>query len=193
MLAVCMSFADWAKPPNHNNLTAIRRWWELLQRTMSIKPGVPNRQTPLRLELAAASFIEAGLRFIESIATASTAGPSEGESARRLDRNLLSLFTRDDRTNRPALTIPLPESVTQERFTSAVSALVNTLGQAGAIILESAETANCHAIDAAAGRFDGVIPVWATGRSFEDFERRRRGALPPLGDLLFDEHGEFPS
>jgi hypothetical protein len=39
------------------------------------------------------------------------------------------LFARDARTNRPALTIPLPESVTQERLVGAVTALLNAFGK----------------------------------------------------------------
>jgi hypothetical protein len=82
------------------------------------------------VELAAASFIEAGLRFIETLAIGATAGGSAGTPAKRLDQALSSLFTRDSRTDRPALTIPLPESVTQERLANAMSALLDTFGQA---------------------------------------------------------------
>ncbi|MHB8302670.1 MAG: DEAD/DEAH box helicase, partial [Acidobacteriaceae bacterium] len=81
------------------------------------------------VELAAASFIEAGLRLIESVATGATAGRSTAAPAPRLAQVLSTLFTRDARTNRPALAIPLPDSVTQERLTSALSALLNVLGQ----------------------------------------------------------------
>jgi len=82
------------------------------------------------VELAAASFIEAGLRFIETLAAGGTTGRSHGAPANSLDRALSSLFTRDARTSRPALTIPLPESVTQERLAGAISALLNTFGKA---------------------------------------------------------------
>jgi len=80
------------------------------------------------VELAAASFIEAGLRLIESITAGGTAGRSTAAPAPRLAQVLPTLFTRDARTNRPALSIPLPDSVTQERLTSALSALLNVLG-----------------------------------------------------------------
>jgi superfamily II DNA or RNA helicase/predicted nucleic acid-binding Zn finger protein len=82
------------------------------------------------VEMAAATFFEAGLRFIESIASGTTASSSVGSSGGRLDQPLSGLFTRDARTNRPALTIPLPPSVTQERLTGALSALLNTFRQA---------------------------------------------------------------
>jgi hypothetical protein len=97
---------------------------------VGISPVTATASSANGVELAAASFLEAGLRFIESIATGSNAGSSNGAPAKRLDQALSHLFTRDHRTKQPALMIPLPESVTQERFTSAISALVNTLGQA---------------------------------------------------------------
>jgi len=85
------------------------------------------------VELAAASFIEAGLRLIESIAAGSVVGGTAARSmaapAPRVAQVLPSLFTSDPRTNRPALTIPLPDSVTPERLTSALSALLSVLGQ----------------------------------------------------------------
>jgi SNF2 family DNA or RNA helicase len=92
--------------------------------------AAPNRNG---VELAAASFLDTGLRFIESLVAGGTAGCSDGEPPSRLDRALSSLFTRDPRTNRPALTIPLPESFTQERLSNAFSALLNALGQSARV------------------------------------------------------------
>ena len=54
-------------------------------------------------------------------------GEFKGRTSRRLDQVLSSLFTRDPRTSRAALTIPLPESVTQERCSNAISVLLNAL------------------------------------------------------------------
>jgi superfamily II DNA or RNA helicase len=76
------------------------------------------------IEMAAAGLMEAGLKFIESIAR------DDGAASSRLEQIVSGLFTRDTRTNRPVLSIPLPESLTQERFTAAISGLVNTLGRA---------------------------------------------------------------
>jgi SNF2 family DNA or RNA helicase len=70
---------------------------------------------------AAASLIEAGVRFLESMASGSGAGET-----------LAGLFTRDVRTNRPVLSIPLPESATQDRLAGAISTLLNMLGRAAA-------------------------------------------------------------
>ena len=73
----------------------------------------------------AASLIEAGVRFIELLAA-----KADGMSIGRPQESLLgSLFTRDERTSRTLLSIPLPESVSQERLTRAVSALLTTLGR----------------------------------------------------------------
>ncbi|HZB87301.1 MAG TPA: DEAD/DEAH box helicase [Terracidiphilus sp.] len=79
------------------------------------------------IEHATASFIDAGLKLIESIA-ANAAGGAAGAPANRLNQALAALFTRDARTNRPALTIPLPESVTQERLSGAISTLLSAFG-----------------------------------------------------------------
>ena len=98
--------------------------------------GIPPSPATLDgngVELAAASFIEAGLRLIESITAGSAVGGTATRStaapAPRVAQVLPTLFTSDPRTNRPALTIPLPDSVTPERLTSAFSALLNLLGK----------------------------------------------------------------
>jgi len=100
-------------------------------------PSPPATPGGNGVELAAASFIEAGLRLIESITAGGTAGGAAGGTAARstaapaprVAQVLPTLFTSDPRTNRPALTIPLPDSVTPERLTSAFSALLNMFGQ----------------------------------------------------------------
>ncbi len=94
-----------------------------------ISPVTPAASNGNGVELAAASLLEAGLRFLESITKESAGGSSNGAPTMRLDQVLSSLFTRDSRTNRSALTIPLPESVTKERFTGVIAALANKLGQ----------------------------------------------------------------
>lgn len=81
------------------------------------------------LETAAASFIEAGLRFFETLAAGHWAGGSGAAHAIRLNQPLAELFTRDARTNRPVLSIPLPESVTQGRISGAIFALLTILDE----------------------------------------------------------------
>jgi hypothetical protein len=91
-------------------------------------PGAGSERSGI--ETAAASFIEAGLRFIETIASDRGAASSGVAPASRVDQPLAGLFTRDARTNRPVLSIPLPESVTPDRLSSAIFALLNAFGGA---------------------------------------------------------------
>jgi len=82
------------------------------------------------IETAAAGLIEAGVKLIESMAREGAAGSSGEASGSPWERMLSGLFTRDGATNRPVLSIPLPESLTQERLAAAISGLVGTLGRA---------------------------------------------------------------
>jgi len=89
-------------------------------------PSTPISQSqPNGVTMAAASFLEAGLRFIETIASDRAGQSSTGAPASRMDQAFSGLFSRDARTNRPVLSIPLPESITQERLTGAIAALLN--------------------------------------------------------------------
>jgi len=97
--------------------------------TPQINTPAPNGNG---VALAAASFIEAGLKLIESFAPDAINGKA-GTSPKPLDHAISTLFTRDARTNRPALAIPLPESVTQERLAGAVSALLTAFAKAGTV------------------------------------------------------------
>jgi superfamily II DNA/RNA helicase len=74
------------------------------------------------IETAAAGLIEAGVKFMESMA-------SDGAGS-RLEQILSGLFIQDARTKRPVLSIPLPESLSQERIARAISGLVNSLARA---------------------------------------------------------------
>jgi SNF2 family DNA or RNA helicase len=73
---------------------------------------------------AAAGMIEAGVKFIESLASGGAAG-SQGS----FEQILSSLFTQDAATKRPVLSIPLPESLSQERIVTAFSSLLSALGR----------------------------------------------------------------
>ena len=72
---------------------------------------------PVGFEQAAAGLIETGVRFLESLAAVAHSAPA-GEG-------LANLVSRDPRTNRPALSIPLPQSVDESRLMNAISALVS--------------------------------------------------------------------
>jgi hypothetical protein len=89
-------------------------------------PATPvSHSQPNGVAMAVASFFEAGLLFIETIASDRAAGSSTDAPTRRLDQSLSALFSQDARTNRPVLSIPLPESITQERLTGAIATLLN--------------------------------------------------------------------
>jgi hypothetical protein len=78
---------------------------------------------------AAAGLIEAGVRFLESLA-AETVGAASGVTpAHPIQHAVAGLFSQDPRTNRPVLSIPLPESITQDRLTKALAGLLGALGR----------------------------------------------------------------
>ena len=67
------------------------------------------------------------MKRISAMAAADRAGQSPTATpASRSNQSLSGLFSQDARTNRPVLSIPLPESITQERLTGALAALLNT-------------------------------------------------------------------
>ncbi len=90
----------------------------------SAAPVTPSQ--PNGVAIAAASFFEAGLRFIETFAADRAGQSPTATPASRSNQSLSGLFSQDARTNRPVLSIPLPESITQERLTGALAALLNT-------------------------------------------------------------------
>jgi hypothetical protein len=81
------------------------------------------------IQMASASFLDAGLRSLETIASRDGDGRAGAAPASRADQLLAGLFTRDARTNRPVLSIPLPEPAIQERLSGALSAVLNAIGE----------------------------------------------------------------
>ena len=82
------------------------------------------------IETAAAGLIEAGMKFLESIAAPSPAGSRSVAAVSLFEQALAGLFKQDAATNRPVLSIPLPESLNQQRVANALSGLANLLGTA---------------------------------------------------------------
>jgi SNF2 family DNA or RNA helicase len=74
------------------------------------------------IEKAMAGLFEAGAKLMESIANEA--------SNRSLDQMLSGLFKRDTLTQRPTLSIPLPESLNQERLVKTIAGLLSNLGRA---------------------------------------------------------------
>ena len=83
--------------------------------------GAMAGSQPAAFEQAAAGLIENGVRFLESLAAVAQSAPA-GEG-------LSSLLSRDLRTNRPVLSIPLPQSVDESRLIRAISAFVSAFGR----------------------------------------------------------------
>jgi hypothetical protein len=79
-------------------------------------PPAPPETPPDALGKAAAGLLEAGLKFLESMT-----------ADRPLDQVLSGLISRDPGTNRPVLSIPLPESITGGRLTNAIAGLLGRL------------------------------------------------------------------
>jgi SNF2 family DNA or RNA helicase len=72
-------------------------------------------------EQAAAGLIETGVRFLESLASVAQNAPTDDAFA--------NLVTLDPRTNRPTLSIPLPQSVDRNRLVRALSAVLGAFGR----------------------------------------------------------------
>jgi SNF2 family DNA or RNA helicase len=85
----------------------------------AVPPPAAGGAPPDGVGTAAAGLIEAGVRFLESLAAVAGGGNVLG-----------NLVTCDDRTKQKVLSIPLPESVSAERLTAAVSNLLNGLARA---------------------------------------------------------------
>lgn len=74
---------------------------------------------------AAAQFLEAGLTLLESLSSARSADVG----FEPIKRGLSTLLRRDAQTQRPTLTIPLPESITTERLARVISGFLGTLAR----------------------------------------------------------------
>ncbi len=80
------------------------------------EPKMPKPAPASAVEHSVAGFVEAGAKLIESLASEA--------SAKSLEHLLSGLFKRDAATQRPTLSIPLPESFSPDRLTSAISSLL---------------------------------------------------------------------
>jgi SNF2 family DNA or RNA helicase len=84
-------------------------------------PPAPAASQPSGFEQAAAGLIETGVRFLESLAAVAQGVPA-GEGLGRL-------LARDPQTNRPVLSIPLPQSVDESRLMRAIAAFASAFGR----------------------------------------------------------------
>lgn len=84
-------------------------------------PPAASARPSTEFEQAAAGLIEMGVRFLESLMAAGQDAP--------LGETLSNLVTVDPRTDRPALSIPLPKSVDRKRLIGALSAVLGAFGR----------------------------------------------------------------
>jgi len=84
------------------------------------------------LGTAAAGLLEAGVRFLESLASTGAGGSPTDTLDGPLGQTLSGLFRRDDSAQRTVLSIPLPASLSPERLTTALAGLLTTIVKAAA-------------------------------------------------------------
>jgi len=86
-----------------------------------------SRTTPIAQDAgqAAAKLLEAGLNFLEMIAPPVPGTSKSTDRLKPIERALSALVRTDAQTQRPVLTLPLPESFTTERLAGAISGLLN--------------------------------------------------------------------
>jgi hypothetical protein len=74
---------------------------------------------------AAAQFLEAGMKLLESLSSPRSADVG----FEPIKRGLSTLLRRDAQTQRPTLAIPVPESITAERLARVISGFLGTLAR----------------------------------------------------------------
>jgi superfamily II DNA or RNA helicase len=83
------------------------------------------------LHQAAAGLLQAGLNFLESVATQNKSQLRGERGGEQLQGALAKLFSHDPQTNRTVLSIPLPPSFTTERLTQAIAGFLGALQASG--------------------------------------------------------------
>ena len=95
-------------------------------------PAPPAAAAPVQAELvqAASGLLEAGLKFLESLAPPKETPAAAPSSMAPLKKAVSSLVRTDPETNRPVLAIPLPEGLTAERLADTIGGLLTKLAGA---------------------------------------------------------------
>jgi hypothetical protein len=91
-------------------------------------PRADPSTRPTDAAQAAAKLLEAGLNFLEMIAPPVPGVAKSTDRLQPIERALSALLRTDAQTQRPVLSVPLPESFTAERLAGAISGLLNKLG-----------------------------------------------------------------
>ena len=80
-------------------------------------------------EQHAGALIETGLRFLESLATIVQSAPAGTKAEQPIGQRLSSLVSHDPNTGRKTLSIPLPQSIDEDRLTRAIAGVLSAFGR----------------------------------------------------------------
>ena len=95
------------------------------------QPVVPGPAAPAHgFEQTAGGLIETGLRFLESLAAIVQSAPA-GTAEQPIGQRLSSLVSHDQNTGRKTLSIPLPQSIDEDRLARAIAGVLSAFGRSG--------------------------------------------------------------
>ena len=83
------------------------------------------------LEQTAGGLLETGLRFLESLAAIVQSTPAGTTAEQSIGQRLSSLVSHDQNTGRKTLSIPLPQSIDEDRLTRAIAGVLSAFGRSG--------------------------------------------------------------
>jgi SNF2 family DNA or RNA helicase len=93
-------------------------------------PVAPGPAVPAHgFEQHAGALIETGLRFLESLAAIVQSTPAGTTAEQPIGQRLSSLVSHDPNTGRKTLSIPLPQSIDEDRLTRAIAGVLSAFGR----------------------------------------------------------------
>jgi superfamily II DNA or RNA helicase len=96
------------------------------------QPVAPGPAAQARsMEQTAGGLIETGLRFLESLAAIVQSTPAGTAADQPIVQRLSSLVSHDQNTGRKTLSIPLPQSIDEDRLTRAIAGVLSAFGRSG--------------------------------------------------------------
>jgi superfamily II DNA or RNA helicase len=94
------------------------------------QPVAPGPAAPAHgLEQSAGALIETGLRFLESLAAIVQSTPAGTAADQPITQRLSSLISHDQNTGRKTLSIPLPQSIDEDRLKHAIAGVLSAFGR----------------------------------------------------------------
>ncbi len=97
---------------------------------VSPQPVAPGPAAPAHgLEQSAGALIETGLRFLESLAAIVQSTPAGTAADQPITQRLSSLISHDQNTGRKTLSIPLPQSIDEDRLKHAIAGVLSAFGR----------------------------------------------------------------